>query len=127
MRLFYLWRTVDETGVSGSGFVAEGVQFRNGQCVLRWRTAHTSIAIYASIADVKAIHGHGGNTVILYEDCDLVHAPTSQGIIFTGTHCNKPMPGGKEEMFDGWPGKDYQKISAFLASVESPLGRREVA
>ena len=41
MRVFALIRDVDVSGVSGTGVVAEGVQFSDGTCVLRW-TASTA-------------------------------------------------------------------------------------
>lgn len=64
MRLFYLLRLEDETGISGVGRVAEGVQFSDGTCVLRWLTMNGSTAVYDSSADLEAIHGHGGKTVL---------------------------------------------------------------
>ena len=66
MRLFWLNRIEDETGVSGDGIVAEGVEFTDGTCVLRWLTATASTAAYLSIADVESIHGHGGKTQIIF-------------------------------------------------------------
>jgi len=67
MNLFYLQRIEDESGVSGIGKVAEGVQFTNGKCVLSWLTQYTSIAIYDSIEELENIHGHNGKTVIVWE------------------------------------------------------------
>jgi hypothetical protein len=64
MLLFELHRLEDETGISGTGRVAEGVQFSDGSCAMRWLTPLASTAIYASIEDIDAIHGHGGKTVI---------------------------------------------------------------
>ena len=63
-RLFVLHRLVDETGVSGTGIVAQGVRFANGKCALAWVTEFTSVAVYDSIDDVEKIHGHDGSTVI---------------------------------------------------------------
>lgn len=71
MKLFYLNRIEDESGVSGVGIVAEGIQFSNGKCVLSWLTEHSSIAIYDNIDDLKAIHGHNGKTVIEFL-CDIM-------------------------------------------------------
>lgn len=65
MKLFELHRDEDETGVSGTGVVAQGVIFDNGRCSLTWLTAHTSVATYDSIADVIAIHSHGGKTRVV--------------------------------------------------------------
>ena len=68
MRRFQTVRTEDKTGVSGVGIVAEGVQFSDGVCVLRWLTERTSTAIYADINDLIAIHGHGGTTTVQWLD-----------------------------------------------------------
>lgn len=72
MRVFHLWRRVDESGISGTGRVAEGVEFSDGRCVLAWlagpKNAHRSICVYDSISDVKAIHGHKGSTRVVWED-----------------------------------------------------------
>lgn len=42
VRRFLLVRDVDETGISGTGIVAEGVTYRQrGQAAMYWRTAHS--------------------------------------------------------------------------------------
>ena len=64
MRGFVLNRVEDETGISGIGIIAEGVQFSNGRCVLSWLTQLTSTAIYDSIEQLEAIHGHQGKTKV---------------------------------------------------------------
>jgi len=74
MRRFRLHRIRDESGISGTGTVAEGVAFTDGTVALRWLTATASTAVYASMADVAIIHGHGGATRIVYVDND--RAPT---------------------------------------------------
>jgi hypothetical protein len=66
MRLFHLVRHEDETGISGTGVVAEGVEYTDGQVSLRWLTGTASTAVYASIADVRTIHGHGGKTEVVW-------------------------------------------------------------
>lgn len=71
MKLFELRRDEDESGISGTGTVAQGVIFDNGTCVLTWLTEHTSVAVYADIETVHRIHGHNGKTkVIQIADCD---------------------------------------------------------
>lgn len=72
MRLFQLHRAEDESGVSGVGIVAEGVQFASGKCALSWLTAHTSVAVYDSIETLDAIHGHNGKTRVVWVE----HLPT---------------------------------------------------
>lgn len=67
MKLFVLNRIEDETGISGVGIVAEGVQFSNGKCALSWLSEHTSVAIYDDIVVLEAIHGHDGKTIIRWE------------------------------------------------------------
>lgn len=67
LRLFCLVRHEDETGISGTGKIAEGVIFPGGQALLYWLTHHNSIGIYPSLDELVAIHGHGGKTeVVLY-------------------------------------------------------------
>ena len=74
MRRFVLERKEDVTGISGTGIVAEGCLFDNGKVSLSWLTEVTSVCVYDSLADVEAIHGHQGSTVIVFVDiqeCDL--------------------------------------------------------
>lgn len=66
MRLFVLVRYTDNSGVSGTGTVAEGVVFTDGHCAMRWLTETASTAFYDSIADLEKIHGHHGSTVVQY-------------------------------------------------------------
>lgn len=62
MRLFRLHRIEDVSGVSGVGYVAEGVVYADGTCAIRWYGEHASTVIWSDIADAEAIHGHGGRT-----------------------------------------------------------------
>lgn len=62
MRRFRLNRLNDTTGISGTGIVAEGVEFGDQVVVLRWLTDLRSTAIYRHAEDVIAIHGHNGDT-----------------------------------------------------------------
>lgn len=66
MKTFQLVRTEDVTGVSGTGVVAEGVVFTDGTAAMRWKTGTASTAVYESIDDVQAIHGHDGATKIVF-------------------------------------------------------------
>jgi len=65
---FVLQRNEDETGISGTGDIAEGIRFGDGTVVLRWTTFAKSTGIYASIQEMERIHGHGGKTVIRWVD-----------------------------------------------------------
>ncbi len=68
LRRFRLQRLEDESGVSGTGYVAEGVQFSDGTCVLHWDSVTTCTAIYHSHVELIHIHGHEGKTVIEWVD-----------------------------------------------------------
>lgn len=67
-RRFALQRDQDASGVSGTGVVALGVQWPDGACALHWVSALKSTAVYTSIEDVRAIHGHEGRTRIVWLD-----------------------------------------------------------
>lgn len=67
-RRFKLVRVEDESGVSGTGDVAFGVEFSDGCCVIRWATKFRSTAVYNSIMEIEKIHGHDGKTVVVWLD-----------------------------------------------------------
>jgi hypothetical protein len=68
MKRFQLVRDVDISGVSGTGIVADGVQFSDGTTVVHWRGERRSTVVWPSIHDVQAIHGHNGATHIEWLD-----------------------------------------------------------
>jgi hypothetical protein len=68
MRRFVLERKVDSTGTSGTGIVAEGVEFSNGQVVIHWISQLESVNTYANAKVLTSLHGHGGNTVVRWID-----------------------------------------------------------
>jgi len=67
MKIFYLKREEDESGISGTGRVAQGFVFDNGKVAVTWLSEHPSVTVYDSIGEVHAIHGHGGKTVVEME------------------------------------------------------------
>ena len=67
MKTFYLNRTEDESGVSGTGKVAQGVIFDNGKVALTWLGEHSTVTIFEDIEEVTTIHGHGGKTKVVIE------------------------------------------------------------
>lgn len=68
MRRFHLYRSVDITGVSGTGVIAEGIEFSDGCVVLRWLSKTPSVIVYMDVADMLIVHGHNGNTTIQWID-----------------------------------------------------------
>lgn len=65
VKTFELHRDADETGISGTGVVAQGVIWTDGTVAIRWLTANRSGAYYDNIQDVERIHGHNGKTRIV--------------------------------------------------------------
>lgn len=70
MRRFRLHRIEDLSGMSGTGYVAEGVEFSDGQAVVRWTTEWpTSVVFHDRGAEsVQKLHGHDGRTTIEWID-----------------------------------------------------------
>lgn len=68
MRRFELHRDEDASGVSGVGVVAQGIQFDDGTCAMRWLSAHRSTALYEHAHDIRLIHGHEGRTRLVWVD-----------------------------------------------------------
>lgn len=72
MRIFDLVRNEDESGISGTGYIAEGVEFSDGTCVMRWLTNTASTALYANVNELVKIHGHQGKTIVVFADGERV-------------------------------------------------------
>lgn len=68
MRRFVLERSEDVSGTSGTGTVAEGVQFSNGYVALTWLSHMLTLAHYHSVQVMLQIHGHQGRTTIRWID-----------------------------------------------------------
>jgi len=67
--LFELHRDADVSGVSGTGKVAEGAIFSDGEAVVHWLGAWPTTTPHPrGVASIKAVHGHGGATRIVLAD-----------------------------------------------------------
>ncbi len=66
LRQFILVRHKDLTGTSGTGIVAEGVVFEDGQAVLKWLRKPYSLGVYPSLKNLLDVHGHEGNTQVRF-------------------------------------------------------------
>lgn len=64
---FTLFRRHDGNGVSGVGTVAEGARFSDGTVVLHWLRAHRTTRVFPSLRQVLRVHGHGGNTRVVWD------------------------------------------------------------
>lgn len=69
-RRFILQRHRDPSGVSGTGVVAEGIEYTDGTVALRWYSYTPTTTIYDDLDAVEAIHGHGGATEVVWIDPD---------------------------------------------------------
>lgn len=68
MRTFKLDRHEDLSGNSGTGIVAEGVEFSDGTVALRWLTDTATSTFYNSIDDVMKLHQHDGATDVVFDE-----------------------------------------------------------
>jgi len=73
IKTFTVARRADETGVSGTGVVIEGVVLATGQCIVHWLypPPRGGIAIFDSMNDFIRVHigPHPANkTIIPYQD-----------------------------------------------------------
>ena len=73
IRRFVMEREQDASGVSGTGFVLEGVLFSTGVVVVHWLTPppRGSISVFDSLEQFLSIHvaPHPGNhAVVTFED-----------------------------------------------------------
>lgn len=81
IRTFHLHRDEDESGVSGTGVVAEGAIYSNTKIVLSWLTVHKSMCIYDSLAEMMAIHGHGSKTRLMWDDEPPAPKPAKRTVL----------------------------------------------
>jgi len=79
-RPFQLVRRVDISGVSGTGVVAEGVQFTDGSVALRWTGATPATSVWDhGIESMLAVHGHGDASVVEWLDHSSFHLSPMEG------------------------------------------------
>lgn len=68
MKRFVLNRSVDVSGVSGTGVVVEGVEFTDGTVAIKWLGDRPSMVFWNNMEDAIGIHGHNGLTVVEWLD-----------------------------------------------------------
>jgi hypothetical protein len=64
MRTFTLVRDKDLSGVSGTGTVAEGIEFDTGKVAICWLTKYHSVSVFDSLHVLEQVHGHEGSTKV---------------------------------------------------------------
>lgn len=65
---FRLLRSEDISGVSGTGYVAEGIVFHDGQTIISWYGAVHSVEVWPSLQAAINVHGHAGATLVEWVD-----------------------------------------------------------
>ena len=80
---FVLERDVDVSGVSGTGVVAQGVEFADGTVALRWTSKWPTSVVFheRGIEAVLAVHGHSGATRLVWGSQCHDFAGNTQGPI----------------------------------------------
>lgn len=54
------------SGVSGTGHVADGVEFSDGTVAMRWMGKTPTTTMHENMASVQKVHGHDGATRIVW-------------------------------------------------------------
>jgi hypothetical protein len=66
---FLLKRVIDDSGVSGTGYVAMGIVWPSGKVTIEWIVGeHISQEYHETLEDCMAIHGHGDHTIVEWID-----------------------------------------------------------
>lgn len=65
MKTFVLNRLEDLSGISGTGIVAEGVEFSNGKISIMWNNT-ASWGLFDNMQQMLSVHGHNGKTEVVY-------------------------------------------------------------
>ncbi len=68
IRRFTLHRSEDVSGVSGTGVVAEGVEFVNGMVALSWISPYACVNVYQSMRALEEVHSHEHRTLVKWID-----------------------------------------------------------
>ena len=71
MRTFTVERGNDESGISGTGIVMEGVQFSDGRVAIQWLTTPSSLVIWDCFMEFWniCVEGHPtNNTRVVWSD-----------------------------------------------------------
>jgi len=68
LRRFWLYREEDHSGVSGTGYVAEGVEWTDGRVDIRFLSAHKSDYGFPNLKEMMNLHGHDGSTKVVWID-----------------------------------------------------------
>ena len=68
LRRFWLYRKEDQSGVSGVGYVAEGVEWTDGRVDVRFLSPHKTDNGFPNMKELLNLHGHNGYTEVIWVD-----------------------------------------------------------
>lgn len=91
-RRFHLVREVDVTGVSGTGVVAEGIEWTDLTVEIRWMVEGrpSSKVSWDNIGDAVSIHDHGNNSTHVRWLDAVEGRPTTYGDPYLSPHQTNP-------------------------------------
>lgn len=109
IKVGHILRHEDESGISGTGVVAEWVEYSDGEVVVHWISNTPSTNHYRNLKQVEAIHGHGGKTEMvtiweqprpetIAEDSIIIQAAADAGEEQSLINQNKLEPKGKAKV-----------------------------
>ncbi len=68
-KVFYLVRIEDPSGISGTGIIAEGAQWSQGDATVKWNSEYPCFQWWPKgWQHTDVIHRHGGRTKIVWAD-----------------------------------------------------------
>lgn len=70
MRRFHFVRSEDVSGVSGTGVVAEGIEFTDGSVAVRWLSHTSALTFFSNVKNFVTVHGHSGLGRVQWIDPD---------------------------------------------------------
>lgn len=112
-RIFYLYRIEDESKVSGVGFVAEGCSLSNGRAIVSFLSDKICTEVCENMDTVEGIHGHGGKTIVVWEEDDLIDPKDGKIYLNADTGFVSALEGNK------WVGFGLMKeLDAFIKPSE---------
>jgi hypothetical protein len=63
-----LQRLRDETGISRTGHVLEGVVTQSGRVIVEWRPPHSTVGIYKDLAEFRTIQVDSANEIVWLDE-----------------------------------------------------------
>lgn len=108
---FVLVRDQDVSGVSGTGVVANGILWPDGQAAIHWTgsTYPTTTPHPAGMESVIAVHGHNGATRVVWKEIDVPRA--DYGSVWT------ELVGYVQEAVDDGGQIDPEHLAAYLREL----------